>query len=204
MTTGRLEAFSDGVFAIAITLLVLEIDVPDASHGLARVLAEQWPSYVAYAVSFAVIGIMWVNHHGLMDIVANVDRPLLFLNLFLLMFVALMPWTTALLAEHLVAPASDAHLAAAIYSGDGVMNAIGFNAIWRWIVRDATMLHPHLDIEKLRTRTRRFSLGLVIYPLTVALSFVSAPLTLGVHALIAAYYVVDQLTTSPKLSPETG
>jgi uncharacterized membrane protein len=204
MTTGRLEAFSDGVFAIAITLLVIEIHVPEATEGgLWRALLEQWPSYVAYAVSFAVIGIMWVNHHGLMDIVAYVDRPLLFLNLFLLMFVALMPWTTALLAEHLVAPTPDAHLAAAVYSGNGVMNAIGFNAIWRWIVRDTKLLHPDLDVEKLRTRTRRFSLGLVIYPLTVALSFVSAPITLGVHALIAAYYVVDQLTTQPKLAPDT-
>jgi uncharacterized membrane protein len=205
VTTGRLEAFSDGVFAIAITLLVLEIGVPHAEDGgLAAALSAQWPSYVAYAVSFAVIGIMWVNHHALMDLVAYVDRPLLFLNLFLLLFIALMPWTTALLAEHLVAPTSDAHLAAAVYSSNGVMNAIGFNAIWRWIVRDAKLLQPHLDVEHLRSRTRRFSIGLLIYPLTVALSFVSAPLTLAVHALIAAYYVVDQLTTSPKLSPDAG
>jgi uncharacterized membrane protein len=205
VSTNRLEAFSDGVFAIAITLLVLEIGVPHAEDGgLAAALSAQWPSYVAYAVSFAVIGIMWVNHHGLMGLVAYVDRPLLFLNLFLLMFVALMPWTTALLAEHLVAPTSDSHIAAAIYSANGVMNAIGFNAIWRWIVRDAKLLHPHLDVERLRSRTRRFGVGLVIYPLTVALSFVSAPVTLAVHGLIAAYYVVDQLTASPTLSPDTG
>ncbi|MGH2686033.1 MAG: TMEM175 family protein [Actinomycetota bacterium] len=203
MQTSRLEAFSDGVFAIAITLLVIEVRVPHAEDGeLAHALVEQWPSYAAYAISFAVIGIMWVNHHALMDLVARVDRPLLFLNLMLLMFIAFMPFSTALLAEHLVAPSQDAHVAAAVYSGNGVLNAIGFNVIWRYIVRDARLLQEHLDVAQLRTRTRRFSLGLVIYPLTVALSFVSAPLTLGVHAAIAAYYVVDQLTASPTLSPE--
>ena len=202
MTTSRLEAFSDGVFAIAITLLVIEVRVPHAEEGgLARALAEQWPSYVAYATSFAVIGIMWVNHHALFQVVAVVDRPLLFLNLLLLMFVAFVPFPTALLAENLQSPASDAHVAAAVYSGNGVLNAIGFNLLWWWIVRDAKLVHPHLDVEKLRSRTRRFSLGLVIYPLTVALSFVSAPLTLAVHGLIAVYYVIDQLATSPNLSP---
>jgi uncharacterized membrane protein len=202
METNRLEAFSDGVFAIAITLLVIEIEVPHPeSDGLAGALAGQWPSYVAYAVSFAVIGIMWVNHHGLIELVASVDRPLLFLNLLLLMFVAFMPFSTALLAEHLRSPSADSHLAAAVYSANGVANAIGFNLIWRWIVRDERLLHAHLDVEQLRQRTRRFSLGLVIYPLTVALSFVSAPLTLAVHGLVAAYYVVDQLATAPKLSP---
>jgi uncharacterized membrane protein len=130
--TNRLEAFSDGVFAIAITLLVIEIEVPHTeSDGLAGALAGQWPSYVAYAVSFAVIGIMWVNHHGLIELVAGVDRPLLFLNLLLLMFVAFMPFSTALLAEHLQSRSADAHLAAAVYSANGVANAIGFNLIWR-------------------------------------------------------------------------
>jgi uncharacterized membrane protein len=203
VSTARLEAFSDGVFAIAITLLVIEVRVPHAEEGeLVHALLAQWPSYAAYAISFAVIGIMWVNHHGLMDLVARVDRPLLFLNLMLLMFIAFMPFSTALLAEHLRASTADAHVAAAIYSSNGVLNAIGFNAIWRYIVRDDRLLHDHLEVDQLRTRTRRFGLGLVIYPLTVALSFVSAPLTLGVHAAIGAYYVVDQLTSSPRLSPD--
>jgi uncharacterized membrane protein len=201
--TSRLEAFSDGVFAIAITLLVIEIEVPHGENGgLTHALAAQWPSYAAYAVSFAVIGIMWVNHHTLIELVATVDRPLLFLNLLLLMFVAFIPFSTALLAEHLLSPSPDSNAAAAVYSANGVANAIGFNLIWRYIVRDARLLHPHLDVDQLRLRTRRFSLGLVIYPLTVALSFVGAPLTLAVHGLVAAYYVVDQITTSPKLSPD--
>ncbi len=202
METSRLEAFSDGVFAIAITLLIIEVRVPHAEEGgLAAALAQQWPSYVAYATSFAVIGIMWVNHHALIQVVAVVDRPLLFLNLLLLMFVAFVPFPTALLAENLQAPPSDAHIAAAVYSANGMLNAIGFNLLWRWIVRDDKLVHAHLDVQQLRARTWRFSLGLVLYPLTVALSFVSAPLTLAVHGAIALYYVIDQLATSPKLSP---
>jgi uncharacterized membrane protein len=200
--TNRLEAFSDGVFAIAITLLIIEIAVPHVEEGgLARALAEQWPSYAAYAVSFAVIGIMWVNHHGLLDLVARVDRPLLFLNLLLLMFVVFVPFSTALLADYLLQPAPDSSVAAAVYSANGVANAIGFNVIWRYLVRDGRLLQPDLDVEALRRRSRRFGLGLIVYPITVALSFVSAPLTLGVHALLAGYYVVDQLATSPRLSP---
>jgi uncharacterized membrane protein len=129
--TNRLEAFSDGVFAIAITLLVIDRGPSRGSDILAGALAGEWPSYVAYAVSFAVIGIMRVNQHGLIELVASVDRPLLFLNLLLLMFVAFMPSSTALLAEHLQSASADAHLAAAVYSANGVANATGFNLIWR-------------------------------------------------------------------------
>jgi uncharacterized membrane protein len=190
----RLETFADGVFAIAITLLVLEIEVPHVEEGgLASALAEQWPSYAAYLVSFTVIGIMWVNHHGVMGYVAVVDRPLLFLNLLLLLFVAAIPFPTALLAEYIRAPGIDAKVAAAVYSANAFGVAVGFNLVWRWIVRDARLIHPHLDLETLRRNTRRFSLGLLLYPVAVALSFLSALWTLALHAAIAAYYVVDQV-----------
>lgn len=100
--SGRVEAFSDGVFAIAITLLILEIKVPEgAGEHLWTALGAQWPSYAAYVVSFLVIGIMWANHHTVFGYVARVDRTLLFLNLLLLLVVAALPWPTALLAEYL-------------------------------------------------------------------------------------------------------
>jgi uncharacterized membrane protein len=192
--TGRVEAFSDGVIAIAITLLVLEIHVPEAPPGgLGRALLDQWPSYAAYAVSFAVIGIMWVNHHRIFHLVATVDRPLLFINLMLLMFIALFPFPTALLAEHLRSGGSDAQLAAAVYSANATGCAIAFNLMWRWIVRDDRLIHAHLSVRALQRGTRRFTLGLIVYPIAIGMSFVSAPLTLGLHALTALYYVVDQL-----------
>lgn len=100
--SGRVEAFSDGVFAIAITLLVLEIKVPDdAGDRLWSALGAMWPSYAAYVVTFLVIGVMWVNHHTVFQCIARVDRKLLFLNLILLMGVAALPWPTAVVAEYL-------------------------------------------------------------------------------------------------------
>ena len=194
METSRLEAFSDGVIAIAITLLVLEIHVPEAPPGqLGRALLEQWPSYAAYVVSFAVIGIMWVNHHRIFHLVATVDRPLLFINLMLLMFIALFPFPTALLAEHLRSGGGDAQLAAAVYSANATGCAIAFNLMWRWIVRDERLIHRHISVQALQRGTRRFTLGLIVYPIAIGMSFISAPLTLGLHALTAVYYVVDQL-----------
>lgn len=193
MTAERLHAFSDGVFAIAITLLVIEIHVPEAEEGdLWRALLEQWPSYAAYAVTFAIIGIMWVNHHALFGFVARIDRPLLFLNLLLLLFVALLPFPTALLARYLSSQ-GDASVAAAVYSANMLGCAIAFNLLWRWIVRDARLVHAHIDVEAARARNRRFALGILVYAATVGVSFVSAVVTLGLHALIAVYYVFDQL-----------
>ena len=113
----RLEGFSDGVFAIAITLLVLDIAVPARDQigagGLSSALAKEWPSYFAYLVSFLVIGIIWVNHHTMFSKVKLVDRPVLFANLALLLVVSALPFPTRLLAEYLTA-GSDAHTAAAI------------------------------------------------------------------------------------------
>ena len=115
--TSRLEAFSDGVFAIAITLLVLELHVPETGdRSLARALAHEWPQFAAYLTSFLIIGIMWVNHHSMFREITRVDRPLLFLNLLLLLWTALLPFPTELIARYLRAGGADAHVAAAVYS----------------------------------------------------------------------------------------
>lgn len=193
MDTNRLETFSDGVIAIAITLLILEIDVPEDTHGeLWSALLRQWPSYLAYLISFAVIGIIWVNHHGILALVARVDRPLLYLNLLLLLAVAGIPFPTALVAEHLQSPGIDSEVAAAVYGGWATLVALSFNLMWRWIVHDESLIRDDIDIRALRANTRRFSLGLVIYPLTVGIAFLNPILALGVHGLVAVYYVVDQ------------
>jgi uncharacterized membrane protein len=187
----RLEAFSDGVFAIAITLLVLEIDVPEAAEGgLWSALLDQWPSYAAYLVSFAVIGIIWVNHHRATRPVARVDTTLLFLTLLLLLFVAVLPFPTALLAEYILHPA-DADVAAAVYSATMLGMAVAFNLQWRWIARSERLLHAHIDPVSVKV-TARGSLGIFLYAGTVALSFVSPLWTLAVHGALAVYYMVDQ------------
>src|SRR5439155_2102750 len=119
MSSARVEAFSDGVFAIAITLLVLDIHVPApesvGDDGLGAALAHAWPSYFAYLVSFLVIGIIWINHHSMFTMVRRVDRPVLFVNLTLLLFVSALPFPTKLLAEYLTEGGGSSHVAAAVY-----------------------------------------------------------------------------------------
>ena len=195
MPTSRVEAFSDGVIAIAITLLILEIRVPEevaATHGLTHALGDQWSSFAAYLLSFLVIGIMWVNHHTLLATVARVDRVLLLLNLFLLLWIAFLPFPTGLVADY-IRHGHDAKVAMAVYSGTMVACAVGFNGMWLWITRDTRLLHEHIDQPAAKASRRRFAFGILVYAATVVLSFISALATLVVHFAIAAYYVADQL-----------
>ena len=195
-STTRLEAFSDGVFAIAITLLVLDLTVPArdrlAGRSLTHALGAEWPSYFAYLVSFAVIGIIWVNHHVLCGLIRQADRLVLFANLFLLLTVSVIPFPTRLLAEYLTA-SGDSHVAAAVYSASMLAMAIAFTLLFLAISRDARLLQVPLDRATIGRTLRRFGIGGVFYLATIGLSFVSAVLTLVVHALLAAYYCFDQL-----------
>ncbi|MGW7817577.1 TMEM175 family protein [Streptomyces puniciscabiei] len=201
--SGRVEAFSDGVFAIAITLLILEIKVPKAGEhgGLWHALGAQWPSYAAYVVSFLVIGIMWVNHHQLFSYVARVDRTLMFLNLLLLMVVAAVPWPTAMLAEYLREDAAS-HAAAAVYSLVMVAMALAFQALWWHLTRTGHLFEARVDTTAARSTRARFALGSLGYPLTVGLAFVSAPLTLAAHGLLALYYGFNQIAVPTRPDPD--
>jgi uncharacterized membrane protein len=199
----RVEAFSDGVFAIAITLLVLDLVVPPRDDtpagGLAAALGHQWPSYFAYLTSFLVIGIIWVNHHMVFTKVRLVDRQVLFANLALLLIVSALPFPTHLLAEYLTAGA-DSNLAAAIYSGTMLALGLAYSILWLTITRDARLLHEHVDPITSRAALRRFAFGNIFYLATIGLAFVSAIATLAVHAALAIYYCFDQLPTSRPVS----
>jgi uncharacterized membrane protein len=199
----RLEAFSDGVFAIAITLLVLDLAVParDSPHesGLAAALGRQWPSYFAYLVSFLIIGIIWVNHHTMFDKVRLVDRPVLFANLGLLLVVSVIPFPTHLMAEYLTA-GSDSHVAAAVYSATMLAMGSAYSVLWLTITRDERLLHEHVDPGSSRRALVRFGAGNVLYLVLVGLSFVSAVATLALHAALAVYYSFDQLPTRRRSS----
>src|SRR5918998_422535 len=129
--TGRIEAFSDGVFAIAITLLVIEIGVPhveDARTTLFGALIEQWPSYLAYVISFLQIGVIWANHHNRFRFIARSDHVLLFLNILFLMCVAFIPFPTALLAEYL--QGTERTTAGAVYAGTLAVTAVFFTLLF--------------------------------------------------------------------------
>ena len=192
MSPSRLSAFSDGVFAIAITLLVLDIHVPDpaATADLASELGAQWPSYVAYAVSFLTIGIIWINHHAMIRRLKAVDHSILILNLLLLLFVAILPFTTALMAAYLKEGQGD-HLAAAIYGGSFLLMSIAFATLNHHIL----FLKTHLMAEPMDEGRRRAILargvaGLAPYLIATILAAVSPYVTLAICGAIAAFYAL--------------
>jgi uncharacterized membrane protein len=195
--TTRLEAFSDGVLAIAITLLVLDLRVPlqDTLHGsLESALADEWPAYAAYVTSFLVIGIIWVNHHGVFALVTRVDRLTLFLNLLLLMAVVAIPFTTALLSEYLRAGDRDARTAALVYSLVMLAMSLAFAGLFAHLARHAERLADGVDPVAMRRSIVRFSaVGLLLYIATVIVALFSAPLCLVAHFLIALYYCFQQI-----------
>ncbi|HEX5586819.1 MAG TPA: TMEM175 family protein [Acidimicrobiia bacterium] len=181
--------FSDGVIAIAITLLVLQIKVPHARQGnLLDALLDQWPSYVAFALSFVVIGIMWVSHHSMFERIALVDRKLLFINLLLLMGIAFLPFPTDLVATYVRDGGSNSHIAAAIYSSTMVAIGIAFAGMWLHLVHRPWLLVPGIPPERTRTAFHRSLVGPIVYLLTVGLAFISAEACFVVYALIALYF----------------
>jgi uncharacterized membrane protein len=191
---GRLEAFSDGVMAVAITLLALNLVVAGPGHGpLLRQLLDHWPSFVAYLISFLTIGIIWVNHHGLLQNVARADRTLLFLNLLLLLFVVLIPFATATMAEYLTDQGPDGRTAMLMYVLVFEGMALSFAAIFAWTLREGRMRQPIPRSARLATWVQ-FSIGNLAYLVAIAVSFFSPPMALAIIALVAVYYVFEWTT----------
>lgn len=194
VSTARLEAFSDGVFAIAITLLVLNLAVPaPGGPSLARALAHQWPSYFAYLVSFLVIGIIWINHHTMCSLASSVDRLTLFANLFLLLTVSVIPFPTRLLATYLDGRPDDAHTAAAVYAATMFLMGLAFSMLFLALTRDARRLHTPVAPEARRAALKRFGGGGLVYAATIGLAYISPVAMLTTHAVLAVYYCFDQL-----------
>lgn len=192
MTTSRLESFSDGVLAVAITLLSLNLAVSGPGHGsLARQIDSRWPFFAAYVVSFFVIGIIWVNHHTICGILVKVDRTLLFLNLLLLLFVVLIPFSTATLATYLTAGGSNSHVAAAVYGVVLEGMSLSFGAVFFWVMQHEDLRDPNSPAAS-RPAVLRFVFGSVAYLAAIVLAFVSAPLTLLIALITAVYYIFEQ------------
>jgi uncharacterized membrane protein len=156
----RVEAFSDGVFAIAITLLILEIRVPHADHGLWAGLLALWPSYLAFVMSFIVILIMWVSHHGLLRMVHGVNYPILFANGLLLLTVTFVPFPTAVLAEHLATP--EAGTAVAFYCATFFVNGLVWNLLFRTLAGSG-LLRPEINAATVAGVRKAYYLGLAVY-----------------------------------------
>jgi uncharacterized membrane protein len=188
MSTSRLEAFSDGVFAIAVTLLVLLFDVPKDGGTLSQALLHQWPSYLAYAVSFLTIGIMWVNHHDVMHQIGHADRTFLFLTILLLMCVAFVPYPTAIVAEFI--RGSDREAAALFYGITLTTTAVFFNALWRYAVWNNRLIARDADPSVVKGITRSFRPGVPLYLGSTLVALVSPVASVALFAATALFYVV--------------
>jgi uncharacterized membrane protein len=203
MKTTRLEAFSDGVFAVAITLLVLNLRDPGGRAGLGHRLLGLWPNYAAYAVSFLVIGIIWVNHHDTFARLRIVDRGLLFLNLLLLLTVALIPFPTSVLAEHLRA-SHDSHAAALAYGLVMTVMGLAFTSLWVRAARHPELLEPPHDSAYAWFRARRSAAGPCIYGAAALIGLLSAALSLALFGAVAIYFSLERSARFSSASPVDG
>ena len=192
--TARVEAFSDGVFAIAITLLVLEIRVPppeltQQGHTLLRALLRLWPSYLGYFISFITIGVMWANHHSMFELIRRTDRYFLLLSVLFLMCISFLPFPTAVLARYLPDPAGR-RVAVAAYSATFVVIALAFNALWWYAVAGERLLGSKADRKAVQTISRRYAIGPAAYFLSFVLAFVSPWASLAMHGILVGFFVL--------------
>ena len=186
--TSRLEAFSDGVFAIAITLLVLDLKVPE-EPPLLDALLHQWPVYVAYVVSFLFILIMWMNHHRMFESIARVDSTFMLLNGLLLLGITVVPYPTSILSRYVLT--DEQSVATAIYSGWFLLLAVCFNVMWRYAAGNDRLLAAH-HTELAAVITARFRWGVPSYFAAFVLAFVWAPASLFLNAALAVFYAIPR------------
>jgi uncharacterized membrane protein len=192
MGTSRMESFSDGVIAVAITLLVLGIRVPPTDtvphHSLVWELGQQWPAYAAYVTSFLTIGIIWINHHAMVARLRTTDHTVLIINLLLLMSIGVLPFATELMANYL-RQSSGQDVAAALYGGALLLMAVLFSILnWLILMRRAHVLREALPLERRRQILFRAFSGVIPYVVATPLAFVSPYITLAISAAVAAFY----------------
>jgi uncharacterized membrane protein len=187
MSTTRLETFSDGVFAIAATLLILDVKLPEdgsVAHGFLHI----WPSYAGYALGFVTIGIMWINHHTVFACIDRVDRTFLTINVLFLMLIAFVPFPTRVLAEHLQ---HDAKAAAFVYGLTMVLMAILYNTLWFYAAVGRRLIAADADPRTVTGITRAFIPGVPIYAIATLSALLSSWLSAGLYAAIALFYVLE-------------
>jgi uncharacterized membrane protein len=204
MDRGRLEAFSDGVLAVAITLMALNLMVAGPGYGpLAHQLADKWPAFVAYLISFFTVGIIWVNHHALVSTIVTVSRLLLFLNLVLLLFVVMVPFATATVADYLAHGGFDAQVAVAVYGIVLEGMSIGFASMLEWSLGEGRtrIAVPHGRRWAVRLR---FTSGGLAYLLVIGGAFLNAPAALGFSGLVAVYYVFERTPAVTPTGPDAS
>lgn len=188
MPRNRLEAFADGIFAFAATLLILNLAVVE-SRPLAGELTRIWTSYVAYGVSFVTIGILWVNHHTLMHQVGHVDRTFLMINIFFLMFIAFIPFPTRLLALYVTS--DQAEPAALAYGITLTMTAALINILWRYAATGRRLLRQDAEQKVVDGISRSYLPGPPLYLTATAVALINPLASAGLYLAIAIFYVLE-------------
>jgi uncharacterized membrane protein len=194
----RIEAFSDGVFAIAITLLVLELKVPPVAsvHSISDLwngLFKLWPSYFAFTLSFGILLVSWVNHHFLFNILEKSSRPFLYANGFLLFTITFMPFPTALLAQYI--STDYAKPAIAFYCFGGVVNSLGWNLLLHTLYKPEKLIHSEVSIKLVDTIKRSTQIGFVIYSIATVMSFWFPVIALIINLLLWLVWISLSITT---------
>jgi uncharacterized membrane protein len=189
--TGRLETFADGVMAIAITLLILDVKVPDLrdGHTLTFHLVHMWPSYVGYAVSFLTIGVIWVNHHHMFKLIERTNHAFLILNGVFLMTIAFLPWPTAVVAAYLRGTPGDRAAASFTYGVTMVAISVMFNVVWRYAVARG-LLTPGLDPDGVRRASNNYLAGPTVYGVATVIAPWVPFVSLGIFAAMAVYWLL--------------
>ena len=188
MPKSRVEAFADGIFAFAATLLILNLAVTEGSP-LGRQLVEIWPSYAAYAVSFTTIGVIWMNHQLVMHQISHVNRLFLVLNVLFLMLIAFIPFPTRLLALHINHDGGEA--AALAYGITLTLTAVLFNAMWRYATWSGRLIRSDADPKVLRGISRSYVIGPIVYLAATLVALFSPLASAGLYAAIAVFYVLE-------------
>lgn len=191
MSTGRLEAFSDGVFAIAITLLILEVQVPPGPAPLSDRLVAAWPVEVSFVISFLLIGIMWINHHSMLVLIRAADHLLVVANLILLLTVTVIPFTTSVVSDQMAhGNAADQRTAAVLYSLGFVAFTVAFNALWWCAASGRRLLKPDLADRVITGQTRRALIGIPTFGVATLIALVNPQLSFGVVGGLALLYLL--------------
>ncbi|MFF0155591.1 TMEM175 family protein [Micromonospora sp. NPDC005203] len=189
----RAETFSDGVFGVVLTVMAVELlqsgPARESGRELPDALAHAWPSYLAYVITFAIAGQVWLAHHNLWRYVARVDQMLLVLNLFVLLFIATIPFTADLLSDNLRGSATEQRLTAALYVGTVLGEAVFVNLTWWW-ARRRELLHPDLDPRLAQAIARRIRLKPLLYLVAFAVVFVNPILSLCAYLLLVGFYLI--------------
>jgi uncharacterized membrane protein len=190
LSRNRIEALADGVFAVAMTLLVLDIKVPELQSPLETAqlpskLLALWPKFLNYLISFVILGVYWVGHHIQLSFIRRADRPLLWINILFLLWVALVPFSTALLSEY-----SKTQAAIAIYGANLIAIGLTLTLHWWYATTGTRHVDPDIHPNLVRSGMNRTLMAPLVYAVAIALSFVRTELSLVLYAIVPVLYIL--------------